>query len=69
MRALFARRTLLTTAHNVSWRSSTSTPTRWSTRLQYAMNTQAVDGEKGKGNFKPVAGAAAPERLGLLFIR
>jgi hypothetical protein len=37
--------------------------------IQYAMNTQAVNGEKGKGNFKPEAGAAEPERLGPLFIR
>lgn len=37
--------------------------------IQYAMNTQAVNGEKGKGNFKPETGAAAPERLGPLFIR
>jgi hypothetical protein len=37
--------------------------------IQYAMNTRAVNGEKGKGNFKPEAGAAAPERLGPLFIR
>jgi hypothetical protein len=37
--------------------------------LQYAMNTQAVNGEKDKGNFKPNAGAASPERLGPLFLR
>jgi hypothetical protein len=37
--------------------------------ILYAMNTQAVNGEKGKGNFKPEAGAASPERLGPLFVR
>jgi Zn-dependent M28 family amino/carboxypeptidase len=36
--------------------------------LQYAMNTQAVNGKKGKGNFKPSVGAP-PERLGPKFIR
>jgi Zn-dependent M28 family amino/carboxypeptidase len=37
--------------------------------LQYAMNTQAVNGKKGKGNFKPGAAAASPERRGPAFIR
>ena len=38
--------------------------------LQYAMNTQAVNGKKGKGNFKPGVGAApSPERRGHRFIR
>jgi Zn-dependent M28 family amino/carboxypeptidase len=38
--------------------------------LQYAMNTQAVNGKKGKGNFKPDAGAApSPERRGHMLIR
>jgi Zn-dependent M28 family amino/carboxypeptidase len=37
--------------------------------LQYAMNTQAVNGQKGKGNFKPGAAAASPERRGPAFIR
>jgi hypothetical protein len=36
--------------------------------LQYAMNTQAVNGKKGKGNFKPDA-AASPERLGPMLVR
>jgi Zn-dependent M28 family amino/carboxypeptidase len=37
--------------------------------LQYAMNTQAVNGKKGKGNFKPGAAAASSERRGPAFIR
>ena len=70
MRALFARGTLLTPAHNMSWRSlDLNADAIAYAVLQYAMNTQAVNGEKGKGNFKPEAGAAAPERLGPLFIR
>ncbi len=36
--------------------------------LQYAMNTQAVNGKKGKGNFKSAPGAS-PERLGHLLVR
>jgi Zn-dependent M28 family amino/carboxypeptidase len=36
--------------------------------LQYAMNTHAVNGKKGKGNFKPDA-AASPERLGPMLVR
>ena len=38
--------------------------------LQYAMNTQAINGKKGKGNFKQGAGAApSPERRGHRFVR
>ncbi len=33
------------------------------------MNTLAVNGEKGKGNFKPEAGEATSERLGPLSVR
>jgi Zn-dependent M28 family amino/carboxypeptidase len=36
--------------------------------LQYAMNTQAINGKKGKGNFKPSL-AAPPERLGPRLVR
>jgi aminopeptidase Y len=38
--------------------------------LQYAMNTQTVNDQKGKGNFKSASRAApSPERLGHRFIR
>jgi Zn-dependent M28 family amino/carboxypeptidase len=37
--------------------------------LQYAMNTQAVNGKKGKGNFKPGVAGASPERRGPAFTR
>jgi hypothetical protein len=37
--------------------------------LQYAMSTQAVNGQKGKGNFNTRAAAPSPERRGPLFVR
>ena len=70
LRRVRARRCALgrrctTPAHNMSWRSlDLNADAIAYAVLQYAMNTQAVNGEKGQGNFKPEAAAASPGRLG-----